>query len=189
MVDLKALRARATRPRRTVAVLLDGELREQIEAVEDELDRLADAPVKEKRLASRSAIPALQDDLAKLRAQAEDSTIYVVLEAMQRTPYRALLAAHPPRPDVVLDRGGYNAETFAPALIKACIIGYRERPDADAPVLTDWSASDYVTWLVDEYASPGQVGKLSSAALELCTGDDAVPLPRPRSQTTTSADE
>ena len=183
MVDLKALRARATRPRRTVPVLLDGELREQIEAVEDELDRLADLPVKPRRLAEKDRGAALRADLDKLRAEAEESTIYVVLEAMQRTPYRALLAAHPPRPDVALDRGGYNAETFAPALIKACAIGYRERPDADAPVLTDWPQDDYVAWLVDEYASPGQIGKMSSAALELCTGDDAVPLPRRRSAT------
>ena len=180
MVDLKALRARATRPRRTVPVLLDGEVREQIEAVEDALDRLADAPVKARRLAEKDQGAALRDDLSRLRAGAEESTLYVVLEGMQRTAYRALLAAHP------AEGKAFDPETFTPALVKACIVGYRERPDADAPVLTDWPSSDYVTWLVDEHVSPGQLDKLSLAAMELCRGDDAVPLPRKRSATPTS---
>jgi hypothetical protein len=99
---------------------------------------------------------------------------------MQRTAYRALLAAHP------AEGKAFDPETFTPALVKACIVGYRERPDADAPVLTDWPSSDYVTWLVDEHVSPGQLDKLSLAAMELCRGDDAVPLPRKRSATPTS---
>jgi hypothetical protein len=177
MVDLKALRARATRPRRTVPVLLDGEVREQIEAVEDALDRLEDAPVKDRRLGGKSQEKALREDLARLRAGAEESTLYVVLEGMQRTAYRALIAAHP------AEGKAFDPETFTPALVKACIVGYRERPDADAPVLTDWPSADYVAWLVDEHVSPGQLDKLSLAAMELCRGDDAVPLPRKRSAT------
>lgn len=179
MHRLQQLRARATRPRRTVPVLLDGELREQIEAAEDALDRLDDLPVKDKRLATKSTGAKLREDLATLRASAEESTLYVVLEGMQRTAYRALFAANQATATdgtTKLDR-----ETFTPALVKACVVGYRERPDADAPVLTDWSSDDYVAWLVDEFVSPGQLDKLSTAAFELCTGDDAVPLPHTRS--------
>jgi hypothetical protein len=194
MHRLQQLREAATRPRKTVPVVLNGEVREQIEAVEDELDRLDEAPVKARRLAEKSAGSALREDLAKLRGEAEESTIYVVLEAMQRTPYRALLAAHPPRVDgdgnvVPLDRGGFNADTFSPALVKACLVGYRERPDADAPILTDWPSDDFVDWLVDDYCSAGQIDKLSTAAFALTRGDDAVPLPRQRSQTQTSGAE
>lgn len=183
LARLADLRSRATRPRRTVPVLLDGTLREQIEAVEDELDRLADAPAKyDRRLADKPPERALQEDLDRLRAEAETSTLYVVLEAMQRTAYRALVAEHQSTED-----GRQKLDpAFYPALIKACIVGYREQPTADAPVLTDWPDEGYVAWLVDEFVSPGQFDKLTVAATYLSSGDDAVPLPRKRSETETS---
>ena len=50
---LKLIREKATRPRRTVPIVTDGEVREQIEAVEHELDRLEAASASGKRLNSK----------------------------------------------------------------------------------------------------------------------------------------
>ena len=170
-------RERARRRRQTVDIQLDGEVREQIEAVEGELDRLAGLPVKDRRLGGKTQEKALYEDLVRLRESAEDTTLYLVLEGMQRTAYRALIAAHP------AEGKAFDPETLTPALVKACIVGYRERNDAALPVLTEWPFAGYVAWLVDEHVSPGQLDKLSLAAMELCRGDDAVPLPRKRSAT------
>lgn len=209
---LKRLRQQAVRPRRTVPILLDGSLREQIEAVEDALDRLDQAPAKtDRRMSSKSneaERASLLADLARLRTEAEDSTLFLVLEGMQRTAFRALLAQHPPRlgedgKPLPQDRLlGANLETLAPVLARACAVGYREKPTADAPVLKfpPDGTPDEITlgWLfghnvpaigddpgrvVEPWCTERQIDQASSVAIALCAGDDAVPLPRPRSTT------
>lgn len=192
---LKLLREKATRPRRTVPVLLDGEVREQIEAVEDELDRLDSAPASNDRRLSTKTNDAEREqlvaDLDALYESAEQSTLYVVLEAMQRTPYRALIAAHPARLDaegkpLPADRFGWNSETLAEPLVRACIVGYRERPEVDAEVLP-MPAEDVDKLMA--FVTERQLDALAAAALRLCAGDDAVPLRRKRSATPTSDGE
>lgn len=214
-VDLKRLRARAVRPRRTVPILLDGEVREQIEAVEDELDRLDEAPKSIDRRMSTKPDTArraeLVADLDRLRVDAEESTLYLVLEGLQRTAFRALLAQHPPR---LGDDGkalpqdrllGANLETLGPVLVRACAIGYRERAEADSPVLkfppdgTDdavtlgWlfghnvpAVGDQPPAVVEPWCTERQVDQAASAAIMLCAGDDAIPPQRRRSETQTS---
>ncbi len=217
---LKLLRDKAVRPRRTVPVLLDGEVREQIEAVHDTLDRIESAKGGHRSLASKSPEAQrrkLEAELEHLYESATDSTLYLVLEAMQRTPYRALVAEHPPRVDGdgkmrVVDRlaGGVNADTFVLPLIRACVIGYRERPEADAEILpldpSRWNGDEFEPGMVDfllgykvthpdrpelvaerdGFATPWQIHQLGQAATDLCVGDDAVPLPRRQSETSTS---
>lgn len=208
---LKTLRERATRPRRTVPVLLDGEVRGQIEAVEDELDRLVPTDKDDRRLASRDPHrkrrAELEADLESLRRQAEDSTLYVVLEGMQRTPYRALVNQHPPRKDedgrpLRTDILGVNYDTVQIPLVRACMRGYQETPAAGAPVLD--MDRDTLNWLlghtipagenepaveVEPFLTDRQIEVLFMAALAVCRGDEAVPLPRTRSATPTPAAE
>jgi hypothetical protein len=191
---LKLLKEKATRPRRTVAVLLDGEVRGQIEAVEDELDRLdAQGDSNDKRLASKSnkaQRDALLADLDALRASAAEAIVYLVLEAMPRSPYLALIAKYPPRKDAdgkVLpeDALGANTDEWWPALIRGCVIGERKGPNADDPI--EPLEPGLLDWLLDEHATDRQVEVLARSAMALCRGDDAVPLPRRRSQTEASA--
>lgn len=201
---LARIRAAATRPRRVVPILTDGEVRGQIEAVEDALDELdqAAAPaVDDRRLSTRpaedKARAELLAELDSLRAQAADSTLLVVVEGMPRKAYRALLAEHPPRlgedgKPVRADIGGANVETLAEPLTRASIVGYQESDDAGAAVLP--MDDEFLDWLLD-FATDRQLDLLSGAAL-LCNGldgagDDALPLPRRRtpSPTTTSAAE
>lgn len=189
---LKLLREGRNRRQHTVAIQLDGEVREQIEAVEDELDRLASGMEADKRLNTKSnttRIAELEADLASLQSSAEDSTLYVVLQGMQATPYRALLAAHRPRKLEdgkvdPMDAIGFNTETMPPLLVKACIVGYRERPDADAEILP--FPPEDVDRLI-ESATEGQLDKLAAACIRLTAGDDAVPLRRRRSPTSRPA--
>jgi len=189
---LKLLKEKATRPRRTVAVLLDGEVRGQIEAVEDELDRLDGQEDNDRRLGSKST-KAQRDkllaELDHLRESAAETTVHLVLEAMQRSPYLALITKHKPRKDddgrvLPQDALGANTDTWWPALIRGCVIGERKGPHADDPV--EPLEEGLLDWLLDEHATDRQVEVLARAAMALCRGDDAVPLPRRRSTTGTS---
>lgn len=193
---LKLLREKATRPRRTVALLLDGEVRGQIEAVEDELDRLDDNPDGLLNSRTGKRRKELEMELASLRAQAEQATLYVVVEGLQRSNYRALLAQHPPRKDedgkiVRADVLGANSDTFQVPLARACIVGYQDSPDAAAPV--EPIDAETVDWLLgtedtEPFLTDRQIEVLASAALTVCRGDEAVPLPRTRSANQPSAD-
>lgn len=216
---LAQLRAKATRHRKTVAVLLDGEVREQIEAVEDELDRLAEQTDNDTRLGSKgnaARIVELEVEREHLREAALDSTFCAVLEGLQRTTFRALLAQHPVRVDaegrqLPADRiVGANADTIAIPLVRACLVGYREKAEADSPMLPldsgRWTDAGYepsivefllgyrvehpVSGLVAEaepFATERQIDQLAGAAFTVCAGNDAVPLPRARSATKKSA--
>jgi hypothetical protein len=184
---LKLIREKATRPRRTVPLITNGELREQIEAVEDALARLDDAPPKDRRLSSKpdtSQRDGLLADLDALRAAAEESTLYLVLEGLSDTAWLALKKLHPPLPlldekpkvgDSYSVTARFNVDTIRQPLVKACLRGYRERPDADAEVLP--LDAETVAWLFG-FANSKQMSQLTDAAYQLCAEDDAVPLPR-----------
>lgn len=194
---IKLLRDSATRPRRVVALLLDGEIRGKIEAVEDALARLDQAEEKDGRLnsAAKRERAALEADLADLRARAADKTIHLVVEGMQRTAYRALVSQHPPRVEngkvIPSDLQGVNIDTVQVPLIRACIVGDLENPDLESEVSP--IDTDLVDWLVgsadrDGFLTDRQIEILYMASLVVCRGDEQVPLPRTRSATRSSAD-
>ena len=212
---LKLIREKATRPRRTVPILTDGEVREQIEAVEHELDRLdAEKANSGRRLNTKTAVSPqaveLTAELDRLFAAAAESTLYLVLEGMQHSVYLALVAQHPPRNgedgkvlpvDAAL---GVNGDTFGVPLVRACIVGYRETEDGETlPIdqeTVDWllgttaTGTDAVTGERVTVVSPGfatnrQMETLLEVAFALNRKDDAAPLRRRRSPTATSADE
>lgn len=189
--QLAAARAGATRPRRTVPVVLDGDLRERIERVEAELGAAVEPPAGDRRLSSRSRkvdTTAAQATLDALTADAASKTLHVVLEAMPRTPYRQLIAEHPARKDdagktLDADDMGINIETFPPALIRACAIGHKPDPDGETIEPLD---AEYVDWLVDEFCTDRQIERLWAAAYGANRGHDAIPLPQLRSTTQTA---
>lgn len=189
---LAQLRAAATRPRRTVPILLDGDVRGRVEVLEvelDDIDARAAGAEMDRRLASRKRVddPRRVEALAELdqlHAAAADSTLHVVVEGLASTVYRALLAEHPPRtgPDGKIhpdDRIGANEDTLRPALVRACVVG--QLVDEELQPLD----VDTVEWLID-WASDAQMDRLSVAAYAVNRGDDAIPLPRTRSATLTS---
>ena len=198
---LKLLREKATRPRRTVPVLLDGAVRGQIEAVECILDRLDRVEIVDRRLSTPSVEAEREKLLAELddlREQALTMTLFLVVEGLPMTAYEALAKKHKPRMGddgrpIPTDRIGVNFEEFARPIIRACVVGYQETPDADAPVLPlDAELRETLDFLLgtdDEagFATSKQVEHLATIAINVNRGDDAVPLPRPRSTKRKSA--
>lgn len=190
---IKLLRE-AARPRDMAPILLDGEIRHQIEAAERELSRLNLSEGTDKRLGAKGVAAqrkAIEDRIEQLYEQAAEHTMWLVLEGMQRTPYRALVALHPPRlgedgKPIPVDVQGVNTETFAPALIKACVIGYRDEPDPSAEIHP--IPEEDLEHLL-EVITEGQMDAIGVVALRLCARDDAGPLWRRRSGTQTSGAE
>lgn len=199
---LKLIREKATRPRRTVDVVLDGEVVAQIEAVEDALGRLdGEAKKSDRRMSTKSdeaERTKLLAELDHLVKSAEDMTVHLVFEGLPGTAYQALTAQHPPRKDeagntLVTDLGGVNGSTFRVPVIRACVIGQQERPHADAPVLPiDDELREMLDFMLgagDEppFLTDRQIQVLAQAAIDVNRRDDAVPLQRRRSANGTSA--
>jgi len=188
--QLQAIRDRATRPRRTVPIVLDGDLQQRIEALQASLDQPI-AKAVDRRLSTRTRPRAVDEAtrgrLDELHAQAAAATLHVVIEGMPGTEWRELLAAHPPRRDeagkvIEDDDLGANEETIRTPMVRRCVVGHR--PDPDGEEIAELDAD----WLLG-FVTDLQMDKLVSAALAVCRGDDAVPLPRPPSTTSGSDDE
>lgn len=191
--ELTALQGSATRPRRTVPVVLDGDLREQIEVRHVELEALraaepaaAEKPRADRRLSSRPTVDhkraaEIEAELEPLYEAAEGKTLDVVVEGLAGTPWQAMLAAYPPREDHKADAlWRFNTAEGRAPLITATAIGYK-----NGDVVQDWAPGQR-DWLLG-WATDWVLDKLMLAALSVCRGDDAVPLPLTRSKTETSA--
>ena len=189
---LAELRSRASRPRRTVPIVCNGDLAERIDNAQDELLSL-DRAATGGRLASKSnsaTAAALEKQLDDLYVQAEADTLLLVVEGLEGTVWRALIAQYPPTPgEDGKPRGGYDAfcdrEAFEEPLIRAATIGMRATVDAEnvAP-LPDGT----LDWFFG-FATALQRETLFIAAWVCSRGDDAVPLRRRRSTTRSSVAE
>lgn len=191
---LAELQARASRPRRTVPVVCDGDLAQRIDALQDDLAALDRAQFADRRLGTRSnaaQVTELEAQLDALYEQAEADTLLVVLEGMEGTAWRALKAQYPPRKPAEGEEPptGYDAlcdrEAMEEPLIRACVIGQRATPDLSSPVeeLPDGT----LDWLFG-FMTVEQRESLFVTAWAVCRGDDAVPLRRRRSTTPASVD-
>lgn len=164
----------ASRPRRTVPLLLVGEIREKLEAVEIELERLEQEKAGEdaaKLLAAKGTRPLntrkssvdvarieeLKAQSLALRQKAAEHTLYVVVEGLPSTELVALKALHPPR---TMENGltepadrvlGANDETIRIPLVRSCIIGHRPTGAEGEPV--EPLDKGMVDWLL---GTPGQ---------------------------------
>lgn len=191
--QLARLQASATRPRRTVPLVLDGDLRGRVEVLEAKLEAERPASPSDRRLGSRSASApdlALVAELAELHERAEAATLHVVVEGLPGTPWRALLAAHPPRTDeagkiLPDDDFGANESTIREPLVRATIIGHRPDPAVDDVAPFD---DAFVDWLIG-FVTDKQMDKLVAAGIATSRGDDAVPLPQVPLMTPTSVGE
>jgi hypothetical protein len=190
--QLADLQARATRPRRTVPVVCNGELAQKIAALQDDLAELDRRQVADRRLGSKSdtaRAAALNAELDALYAQAEADTLLVVVEGMDGIAWRALLAQYPPRklaegeePASGFDRL-CDRPAFEEPLIRASVIGHRATLDGEILPLPD----DTLDWLIG-FVTVEQRDTLFVAAWACNRVDDAVPLRRRPSTTMPSVD-
>lgn len=177
--ELEALRNRATRPRRTVPIILDGDVRQRVEELLAERETVAGQPdpdAKDRRLATKRKADAAR--LAEIDAAldveyatAEASTMQVVVEGLSGTDWQAFRAAHQPqregnRADQLW---GFNTETGRESLIRATVVGHRDG-EALHPI-----GADTLDWLIG-FCTDWQLDLLFIAALTNSRGDDAVPL-------------
>jgi len=190
--ELQALMDRATRPRRTVPIVLNGDLRQRIEELLVEQEQLQTESAgtlaePDRRLATRPSAPLparlaeLDAELDLLYDEAEQVTLHVVVEGLAGTPWQAFKAQYPPRDGIKADTlWQFNTAEGREPLIRATAIGHRS-----GETLVDW-AEGQLDWLVG-WVSDWQADKLFLAAVSTCRGDDAVPLRQPRSTTPSSA--
>lgn len=151
--EITAAIRNAHRPERTVALCLAGDLVAEWEQLNRQREAAARATAD-----SLDGGPA-QDFAAQmeaLRPRMDAATIVVRLRALPRSAYTRLLADHPPRRDAdgkiePTDVGGFNAETYWPAIIRASWL----EPVLDAATMT---------LLLDEQLSQRQFDDLSLAA-------------------------
>lgn len=190
--QLAQLQARATRPRRTVPVVCNGDLAQKIDALQADLAGLERANIVDRRLGTKgndAQAAQLEAEIDALYEQAEADTLLVVVEGMDGTAWRALVAQYPPlkpaegeeKPtgfDSVCDRVAMEEP-----LIRACVIGHRADPDAEVDPLPE----ETLDWLLG-FATVEQKETLFIAAWAVCRGGDAVPLRRRPSTTPVSVD-
>lgn len=159
-------------PERTVSLCLRGDLVAEFERLEAEhtkavqrVDDSLDAP---------SAL-AIAMQMEALRGEMQAATrVFTARALVPRAKYTDLILAHPPRLDeegkpVRTDAEGFNAETFYPALMRACVVD---------PVMTPqrWEKLDAVL-------SDRQFDELAIACVAVNRGTIAVPFSPAASRT------
>jgi hypothetical protein len=176
--NFKSMLAEAALPETTVQICLRGDLVADHELAERELELAQKQAVDS--LAGNGAA-AIAERIEGLEAQMREHTYDFRLRALPRPAWRALVAGHEPRrgDDNEIraeDRMGVNAETFFPAMIRACLVD---------PELTDdeWAQ-------LNEALTDRQFDDLSDAAWGLNRREVDIPFSRAASRMRrTSADE
>jgi hypothetical protein len=92
-----------------------------------------------------------------------DVELLLKLQAISASAYDKLLADHPPTKEQAVDGSGYNAETFAPAIIAAVV---------SEPVISEEQAGQI--WNGNEW-SRGELRDLFMACVNLCAKGLDVP--------------
>lgn len=164
----------------TVAIPLDGELLDQIAALEAEVEyaQRRDARRGDSLAHVEAEAPALQAELDALRQEAADAAVEFVFRALPRRLYRKLVVLFP------ADKDNAEADAFTPALIAASCV---------QPVLTSVPHDEFLERLekaedgvdVLPYIGPAmtvwndwstaQATALSGLALVVNTGRQTVP--------------
>lgn len=119
----------------------------------DLLAQLADAVA-----AQQPSLGGESPDVAALRQQVEDASVPFVVKGLSRSAFRALEAQHPdPKGD-----GGWDMAQFPEALIRLCLVSPVIGPDQP----------------LEDALTAGEFNALFSAAFEVSSEVDEVPLPK-----------
>ena len=156
-MEIDAILAIATPPRRTVSVCLRGDLVSKAETLRTAWQ---EAVERDREHIASSTAPALWDELADIEKEAQAATVDFTFEAVSSALWRKLVAEHPPPPD---EPGWmWDPETFPIAALAASCI---------EPAMTESQATELA-----EKLSNAQWQKLFLAAMNVNVGDDLVPL-------------
>lgn len=166
-MDVKQLIKGARLPEDTVPLCLRADLVAEYERVQAEHAKAQQA-AGQSLAGSGGAVVALDERLAELREEMSGSMLTLTLRGLPSHRYQELIDQHPPRTlgegVEPRDRLGFNADTFFPALARACTVA----PDLDDE---DWDAllGD------DGKLTDAQVSKLCNTAYVLNRKDINLP--------------
>lgn len=165
-MDLSEALAQAKPLTKTVPICFRGDLVAEFEATEAQLRAL---------IAKENIAPSLEDGLEQrvlaerleaLTEQMQAESVPFVLQAMPRSEWVKLIAAHPPRDGEEIDqRMGLNGETYWPALLRRSVV----EPDITAE---QWKQ------LLDGVLSSSQYDALTDAAWAVNRAEVSVPFSR-----------
>jgi hypothetical protein len=169
--DIDALLDEAQFPQREVPICLRGDLVSEIERLDQELaailrDEDAARESGAASLATGGKGREVAEQIEALQAKMQGSTITLVLRALPRARFRALIDEHPPRKDeeggvLPADLAGINSATFYDALARECLA---------SPELTDAQWRRLLSKLSDR-----QWQKLADTAWEVNRSEVDVP--------------
>ena len=132
---------------RTVDIILDSELAQEIQLKTLELGQLKNQSKGKKSLAEGTR--DLEKELDKLIVKAADTVATFTFRDIGRKPFDALLVAHQPTPaqkKAVADQGGgvleYNQDTFPPALMAATAVDPEMTLEEAEETYHNWSSGD-----------------------------------------------
>lgn len=174
--NFASMLAEAKLPERTVPICLRGDLVADHEQAERELEQAEQKAVDS---LAGSGAGQIAQRIEALEEQMREHTYDFRLRALPRAGWRALVDRHPPRRDeqnaiVDTDRIGVNAETFYPAIVRACLVD---------PVLDEAQWQTLVDSLTDR-----QFEDLADAAWALNRREVDVPFSRAASRTKAATD-
>lgn len=150
------------RPRQTeVHLCMAGDLAARADHLTEQIELLTDRPAPSS-LADVDPRRALESELDEVHEAMRASEVVFRFQALGRTAYSDLLAAHAPRPGT--DDVSWNNETYPHALIAACCV---------EPVMTVEQV-DQLT----EVLSQRQRNELFNAAWSAQVGETKVPISR-----------
>ena len=155
--DFTELLKAAKLPERTVDLCLNGDLQAEIEDLLRELRDAEQARAKNDSLDGGADVARIKERIEDLRQQMLDHTYTFRLRALPRRQFNDLVNAHPPRQqddgevDPVDAEVGFNNDTFAHAMVRACVTD---------PVLDDEQWAD----LYDNKLTDYQAHQLQGAA-------------------------
>jgi hypothetical protein len=132
----------SVQPRTATVVIFQGDYLDRIRLLEQKAQAAKDAEgAAPRRVGSTPEYLQIAEEHDALVQEAEASALRIVVKALRRSEWRALVAEHPPREDNKSDASvGVNEDTFREALVPASII---EPVDFTADDLDELSDADY----------------------------------------------
>lgn len=163
-------------PVRRVSVCFRGDLYSEVQQLDEQLREL-EAVTEDGRLSGNVEARRLAERIEAARAEMKENTEEFLLQALPRSKWQELKAAHPPRKDEHRDliAGGMNIETFAAALLPLSVIS----PPLDDE---DWQ-------MLADNLSDRQYEDLVDAAWSVNQGQVSIPFSQAASKIRTSVSE
>jgi len=171
IAKIRGLVQNARRGERIVPLNLRGDIQLQIEGLERELIKIRDADGELKSLGGNPEAKALAEQINALIAEAQDSTIDVLLRALPRKEWADLVAKHPSK----VDGFEFDKDTIYNEAVPACWV----EPELDRETLDK---------LLDELTQ-GQWDQLVDSTAWLNRGDQRVPFSALASRTLRNSGE